>query len=310
MYRYILRRLLLLVPTLFGVILIVFVILSVLPGNPGRIILGIQAKQEAVDMFNHEFGLDQPVATRFIHYVTSIVTRFDFGLSYRTRKPVIDDIITRLPQTVTIAAYSVLAVVLLGVPLGVLSAIRRSTYVDTSITVYAMFLAAIPNFWFGLMLLYVFALVLGWFPTYGIGSWRHLVLPVATLAVPGSSGFIRLTRVTMLEVVNQEYVKTARAKGAPEYIVIWKHAFKNAVLPLINSTGLLFGALMGGTVIIESVFSIMGVGKLVVTAIQQRDIPIVMGSTVFLAAIFMLIVLAIDILYAVVDPRIRARFSS
>jgi ABC-type proline/glycine betaine transport system permease subunit len=138
-------------------------------GNPGRIILGIQAKQEAVDMFNHEFGLDQPVATRFIHYITGIVTRFDFGLSYRTRKPVVDDIIARLPQTVTIAAYSVLAVVLLGVPLGVLSAIRRSTYVDTSITVYAMFLAAIPNFWFGLMLLYVFALVLGWFPTYGIG---------------------------------------------------------------------------------------------------------------------------------------------
>ena len=310
MYKYVIKRLLLLIPTLLGVILIVFSILSAIPGDPGRIILGIEAEQEAVDMFNHEFGLDRPFVERFLSYLEGVFTRFDFGISYRTREPVVDDILQRLPHTVKIAAFGVVTVIILGVPLGILSAVKRSTLVDTSITVYAMFLAAIPNFWFGLMLLYVFGLVLGWLPTYGAETWKHFILPIAALAVPGSSSFIRLTRVTMLEVVNQEYIKTARAKGAPEYSVIWKHAFKNAVLPLINGAGLTFSGLLGGTVVIESVFSIMGVGKLVVTAIQQRDIPIVMGSTIFLATVFMLIVLIIDLLYAFIDPRIRAKFSN
>ncbi len=309
MYKYIIKRLLLLIPTLFGVVLIVFTILALLPGDPGRLILGVEAKQEAVDQFNADLGLNRPFAVRFFDYLTKIITRFDFGESYRTGQPVVNDILQRVPKTVTLASLSVIAVVILGVPLGILSAVKRSTIVDASITVYAMFLAAIPSFWLGLMLLYLFSLVLGWLPSYGAETPIHFILPVATLSVPGSSGFIRLTRVTMLEVVNQEYIKTARAKGAPEAIVIWKHAFKNAVLPLINGTGLTFSALLGGTVIIENIFSIMGIGKLVVTAIQQRDIPIVMGCSIFLAAIFMIIVLIIDLLYAFVDPRIRAKFS-
>lgn len=309
MYKYVIKRLLLLIPTLFGVVLTVFTILALLPGDPGRLILGMEAEQEAVDQFNEELGLNRPFAVRFLDYVKNVVTRFDFGESYRTRQPVVNDIMQRVPKTVKLATLSVIMVVILGVPLGILSAVKRSTIVDASITVYAMFLAAIPSFWLGLMFMYVFSLVLGWFPTYGSETLLHFVLPVATLSIPGSSGFIRLTRVTMLEVVNQEYIKTARAKGAPEAIVIWKHAFKNAVLPLINGTGLTFSGLLGGTVIIENIFSIMGIGKLVVTAIQQRDIPIVMGSTIFLATIFMMIVLIIDLLYAFVDPRIRAKFS-
>jgi peptide/nickel transport system permease protein len=310
MHRYIARRMLLLIPTLLGVILIVFTILAVLPGDPGRLILGIEARQEAVDAFNESLGLNRPFHVRFVDYVTKVFTKGDFGVSYRTQRPVVDDILQRVPKTLTLASITVVMVVLLGVPLGVLSAIRRSTIVDSSITVYAMFLAAIPAFWLGLVLMYLFSLKLRWLPSYGTGTLKHFILPVATLAIPGSSGFIRLTRVTMLEVVNQEYIKTARAKGAPEAIVIWKHAFKNAVLPLINGTGLTFSGLLGGTVIIENVFSITGIGRLIVTAIQQRDIPIVMGCTVFLATIFMIIVLVIDLLYAAVDPRIKAKFSS
>ncbi|GHU74900.1 peptide ABC transporter permease [Clostridia bacterium] len=299
-----------LIPTLIGVVFIVFLILALIPGDPGRIQLGISATQEAVDALNHQWGLDRPFFVRFADFVVGAVTRFDFGRSYRSNESVVTEIVRRLPITAGIAFYGVLTVLVLGVPLGILSATRRATFIDTSVTVYAMFLSAIPTFWFALLLLYLFSLVLGLLPTHGVESWRGYILPIAAMAIPASSGFIRLTRVTMLDVVYQEYIKTARAKGAHELSVIWKHAFKNAMLPIINGAGLMFSSLLGGTVIIETIFTIPGVGRLLVTAIQQRDMPVVMGCTIFLAAIFMLIVLLVDIIYAALDPRIRARFSS
>ena len=310
MSKYVLRRILLMIPTMIAVIFIVFTILNVIPGDPGRMILGISARQEAVDMFNHNLGLDRPFLVRFFDYIGGIFLRFDFGNSYRNNVPVINEILSRFPATATLAVLGVVSVVILGVPLGILAAIRRSTITDASITVYAMFLTAIPGFWFGLVLMYFFALKLQWVPVFGVEEWKGYILPVITMAVPGSSGLIRLTRVTMLETVNQEYIKTARAKGAPEAVVIWKHALKNAVLPIINSIGLTFSALLGGTVVIESVFSIEGIGKYVMTAIQARDIPAVMACTIILAAIFCVIVLLIDLIYAFIDPRIRAKFSS
>jgi peptide/nickel transport system permease protein len=307
--KYIGKRLLLLVPTLLGVIFLVFLIMALIPGDPGRIQLGIDASQEAVDLFNKQFGLDRPFFIRFFDYIAKIFTQFDFGASYRSHEAVLDSIIGRVPPTVIIAVFSVITSLLIGIPLGVLSAIRRSTLVDTGVTVLALFLAAIPSFWFGLMLLQLFSITLGLLPSHGAETWRGYILPVLALSVPGSSGFIRLTRVTMLDVVHQEYIKTARAKGAPEYSVIWKHAFRNAALPLINGAGLMFGALLGGTVIIESVFSLPGIGNLIVTAIQQRDLPLVMGCTIFLSAMFMLIILGIDIIYALFDPRVGKRMT-
>ena len=310
MSKYVIRRLLLMIPTLLAVIFIVFTILAAIPGDPGRMILGIAADQEAVDMFNHNLGLDRPFFVRFWDYLVGIVTEFDFGLSYRSQVPVIDEILLRFPTTFKLAVLSVVSCVILGVPLGILSAMRRATIVDASITVYAMFLTAIPGFWFGLVMIYIFNQQLDLLPAFGVSQWQGYILPVITMAVPGSSGLIRLTRVTMLETVNQEYVKTARAKGAPEAIVIWKHAFKNAVLPIINSIGLSFSGMLGGTVIIETIFSIEGLGKYVMTAIQSKDIPAVMACTILLAAIFCIIVLAIDLIYAFIDPRIRSKFSS
>ena len=310
MYKYVIKRLLLLIPTLFAVVFVVFTILAWIPGDPGRLILGTSAEQEAVDKFNHDLGLDDPFLVRFGNYVKGIVTEFDFGDSYRTQRPVTEEIMERFPTTFKIAIIGVIFVIILGVPLGILSAIKRSTIVDASITVYAMFLAAIPSFWFGMIALYMFGLKLQLVPTFGIENWQGYILPIATLAIPSSSGFIRLTRVTMLETVNQEYIKTARAKGAPEAIVIWKHALKNAVLPLINAAGLTFSGLLGGAVILENIFSIQGVGRYALTAIQSRDIPAVMACTIFLASIFCVIVLAIDLIYAFVDPRIRAKFSA
>ena len=310
MSKYVIRRLLLMIPTLLAVIFIVFTILAAIPGDPGRMILGIAAEQEAVDMFNHNLGLDRPFFVRFWDYLVGIVTEFDFGLSYRSQVPVIDEILLRFPTTFKLAVLSVISCVILGVPLGILSAMRRSTIVDASITVYAMFLTAIPGFWFGLVMIYIFNQQLDLLPAFGVSQWQGYILPIITMAVPGSSGLIRLTRVTMLETINQEYVKTARAKGAPEAIVIWKHALKNAVLPIINSIGLSFSGMLGGTVIIETIFSIEGLGKYVMTAIQSKDIPAVMACTILLAAIFCIIVLAIDLIYAFIDPRIRSKFSS
>ena len=310
MYRYVARRLLITIPTLFAVLILVFTIINFLPGDPGRIILGAEATPEAVAMMNAEFGLDRPYLVRLGDFVFGVVTRFDFGVSWRTRQPVVTELMNRLPITARIALFSVLIAVLIGVPLGVLAAIRRSTITDASLTVLSMFLMSIPGFVFGLVLIYVFALRLGVLPTFGAQTWQHYVLPSATMGLLGAGGYIRFTRVLMLETVNQEYIKTARAKGAPEARVIWKHAFKNACLPLINGTMLHFSGLLGGAIIIETVFSINGIGLTILTAVRSRDLPIVTAGGVILAVFFLVIVLLIDLLYAFIDPKIRAKFSS
>jgi len=280
-----------------------------IPGDPGRMELGLSATQAQVDIFNEQFGLNKPFPVRLFDYLAGIITRFDFGISYRGREPVMTTIVHKLPVTLLISIFSVVGALLIGVPMGVLAAIKHARPVEAGVNVLALFLSAIPIFWFGMMLVYVFSITIPLFPTFGVSSWRGYILPVLSLAIPGSAGFMRLARVTMLDVVHQEYVKTARAKGAPEHSVIWKHAFRNVALPLVNSAGLMFGALLGGTVIIESVFSLPGLGRHIVTAILQRDLPVVMGCTIFLSMVFMVIILAIDIAYAGMDPRIRRRFS-
>ena len=310
MYKYVIKRLLITIPTLFAVMIIAFSIINFLPGDPGRIILGIEATPEAVAMFNAEFGIDQPFFVRLTSFLTDVVTRFDFGVSFRTRAPVIGEIMSRLPITARIAGMSVVTAVLIGVPLGVAAAIRRSTLTDASLTVMAMLLTAIPGFVFGLALIYVFALRMGIFPTFGDQTWLHFVLPVSTMGLLGAGSYIRFTRVLMLETVNQEYIKTARAKGAGEPRVIWKHAFKNACLPLINMVLLSFSGLLGGAIITESIFSINGLGLHILAAVRNRDLPVVTAGTIVLAAFFLIIVLLIDLLYAFIDPKIRAKFSS
>ena len=310
MYKYVIKRLLITLPTLFAVMIIAFSIINFLPGDPGRIILGIEATPEAVAMFNAEFGIDQPFIIRLTSFLGDVITRFDFGVSFRTRAPVIGEIMSRLPITARIAGMSVITAVLLGIPMGVAAAIRRSTITDASLTVIAMLLTAIPGFVFGLALIYVFALRMGWFPTFGDQSWLHFVLPVSTMGLLGAGSYIRFTRVLMLETINQEYIKTARAKGAAEPRVIWKHAFKNACLPLINMVLLSFSSLLGGAIITESIFSINGLGLHILAAVRNRDLPVVTAGTIVLAAFFLIIVLLIDLLYAFIDPKIRAKFSS
>lgn len=307
MYKYVGKRLILLIPILLGVTFIVFLIMSLTPGDPGRLILGQKAPQEAVDALNHELGFDKPFLVRYVNYIKNAVTG-DFGNSYRTKRPVFNEIFSRFPTTLKLAIFSIITAVILGIPLGILSAIKQYSGIDVISTVTAMFMAAIPGFWLGLMMIILFSLKLGWLPSNGIGSAAHFVMPTITLAVPSAAGILRLTRTTMLETIRQDYIRTVRAKGAPERIVIWKHALKNALLPVITVVGMNFGYLLGGTILIESVFSMPGLGTLMINAIRMKDIPQVMATVIFLAAMFCIIMLLVDILYAYIDPRIRARY--
>ncbi|MEA4849591.1 MAG: ABC transporter permease [Clostridiaceae bacterium] len=309
MYRYILNRLILIIPILLGVTLIIFGIMELTPGDPASIILGAGADQEAIDMLNEELGYNRPVWERYTAYIYNVVTKLDFGTSYRTRLPVFESIKDRIPVSVQLALSTILFASIVGIPIGVISAVKQYTPLDTVPTVISLFLAALPGFWMGMMMLYFFSLKLGWFPSNGVGTWKHFILPMISLGLPYAGQEMRFTRSSMLETTRQDYVRTARAKGATERIVIWKHALKNALLPVITVTGGNFGALLGGAVVTETLFNIPGLGSLVVTSIKLKDVPMVMGCTLVLATMFSLILLGVDLLYAMIDPRIKAKYS-
>ncbi len=307
MTRYVLKRLLLTIPVLLGTIFLVFTIMSLTPGDPGTLILGATAKAEDIAKLNAEFGYDQPFFARFFNYVGDIVLHFDFGESYRTRAPVFDEILARFPNTLRLALLSMVISSAIGTFLGIYSAVKQYSFVDSFMTVMAMVFACMPGFWLGLMLMLLFAVRLQWLPVSGLENWQSYILPVVTSVLSGAAGTLRLTRSTMLETIRQDYIRTARAKGASERTVIWRHAFKNALLPVITSWGMGFGASLGGTIIIETVFAIPGLGTLIVTAIRQKDVPTVLACTLFLSVMFCLIMLVVDILYAFIDPRVKAK---
>lgn len=306
MAKYTLKRLLLIIPTLLGVLFIVFAIMNFTPGNPGRQILGISAKQEAVDELNHELGYDKPFLTRFVDYIGDLV-QGDMGVSYRTRQSFTDEFMTKLPITLTLGTWAFVFSSVLGISLGILSAVKQYSLADTFSTLMAILFASIPGFFLGMVLIYAFALHLGWFPTHGVNEWSGYVLPVVTLTAAGSAQIMRLTRTTMLEAIRQDYMRTAKAKGCSSKRMIWKHALKNAILPVLTVMGTSFGSILGGAVICETVFSIPGLGNYILNAIRNKDIPVVMSSTVILSAFFCLVMVVVDILYAVIDPRIREK---
>jgi peptide/nickel transport system permease protein len=307
MYKYVVKRLIFLIPIILGVSFIVFGVLSLTPSSPGRIILGITATQEAVDLKNHQLGYDRPFFVRYFSYIGGAL-QGDFGRSYQSDVPVFGEILPRFPTTVRIAILGVGTAALLGIPLGILSAVKQYSAIDVISTTGALMLASIPGFWLGLMLMLLFAQKLGWLPVSGAGTWQHYVLPTITIGLPGCAGIMRLTRSTMLETIRQDYIRTARAKGASESRVIWGHALKNALLPVITSLGMSFGGMLGGTILTETVFAIPGLGTLTITAIRAKNIPVVMGSALFLAVLFCLILLVVDLIYAFIDPRIKSQY--
>ncbi len=310
MSKYIIKRLLYMIPVLLGVAFLVFAILSLTPGDPGTIILGITAKPESIASLNHEFGYDQPFLIRFFNYIGGIIFHFDLGTSYQTRQPVVNDIIARFPNTLLLAILSMAVSSIIGISLGIFSAVRQYSVVDHICVVVALVFASIPGFWLGLMLLLLFSLKLGWLPSFGASSLKHFILPTLTVSLTSAAGLLRLTRSAMLETIRQEYIRTAKAKGASSRRIIWKHALRNALLPVVTTLGTSFGASLGGAIIAETVFAMPGMGTLITTAIRQKDIPVVMGATLFLAVLFSLVILIVDILYAFIDPRIKAKYQN
>ena len=308
MYKYVIKRLLLMIPILLGVIFIVFTIMAMTPGDPGRMMLGMGAPQEAVDALNDSLGYNDPFLIRFANYLNDLV-HLEFGNSYRTNQPVFDEILVRFPVTLKLAIGTMILTILIGIPLGVLAAVRQYSKLDMISTFTALLLAAAPSFWLALLMILLFSLHLGWLPPNGIGSLQHYIMPMMTQAVVYAASTLRMTRTTMLEAIRQDYVRTARGKGAGEARVIWGHAIKNALLPVVTSLGMSFGSMLGGTIVIEQVFSMPGLGSLVITAITNKDIPQTMAVTIFLAALFCVIMLAVDLLYAFIDPRVKARYT-
>lgn len=305
MGKYILKRLVMILPTLLLVTFIVFTIMSLTPGDPGRLILGPNAPQTAVDSMNEELGFDKPFLTRYVRYIGDIL-QGDFGNSYRNNRPVFEEIFNRFPVTLRLSVLSILLTSAVGITVGIISAVKQYSILDYCCSVTAMLMSAIPVFWFGLMMILLFSLKLGWLPPNGVESWKGYVLPVIAISLPYSALVMRMTRSAMLETIRQDYIRTARAKGAPERQVVLRHALKNALLPVITVIGTTFGLALGGAVLTESVFTIPGIGTLIVEAIRKKDIPQVMAAIIFLSAMFCVVILLVDLLYAFIDPRIKA----
>lgn len=307
MHKYIFKRILMMIPVVIGVSLLVFMVLKMTPGDPARVVAGAEADEATVAQIREELGLNKPVLQQYVDYMAGML-HGDMGNSYTTGKPVFSEILSRMPTTFTLAFAGVLVAVLIGIPLGIISATKQYSILDNISTLLALTGVAMPNFWLGLMLILVFALQLGWLPSGGATSWQGYILPAITLGVGATANFMRTTRSSMLEVIRQDYIRTVRAKGANEQRVILRHALRNALIPVITVIGLQIGTLLGGAVVNETVFSLPGVGMLMINSINKKDEPVVLGCLITFAVVFSLVNLFVDILYAYIDPRIKSQY--
>lgn len=309
MAKYVIRRIILLIPVVLCVALLIFVIMSFTPGDPAVIILGENATPEQVEALHERLGLNDPLLIRFFNYIKGIVTEFDFGTSYTNGREVKQEILQRFGFTLKIAAFSMVFSLGIGVPLGIIAALNRNTWKDNVSTTVALFGMSMPTFWFGLMLSIILALNLRLLPPSGIGGIEYYIMPCLSVSMPGIAGMARQTRSSMLEVIRADYITTARAKGQTERVITYKHALRNALIPVITQAGAIFGLLMCGTLVAETVFTIPGLGTYMVTAIKSRDYPAIQGAVIMVSIAFSIVMLLVDLLYAAVDPRIRAQFS-
>ena len=307
MLKYILKRLLMAIPVLLGVTFIVFTIMSFTPGDPVQTMLGDNYTQEAYDEITEELGLNDPFLVRYVNYVVDLV-QGDMGVSYSTKRAVSDEIFARFPATVRLAGAAIFLAVVFGIPLGVISATKQYSFFDSGSMFVSLVGVSMPNFWLGIMLILLFAANLGWLPASGDKGFLALILPAVTLSANSLATITRMTRSSMLETIRMDYIRTARAKGLRESRVIIHHALRNAMIPVITSVGLQFGFALSGAVLVETVFSWPGIGRLLVDTIKLKDTPVVLGVVVVMAASFTVINLVIDILYACFDPRIRTQY--
>ena len=299
MTLFILKRLAQIIPVTLGVTLVVFLIMQMIPGDPAIILAGEGASQETVAELRENLGLNKPLAVQYTDYIKNLL-QGDMGHSLKNNQPVFEEITARLPITIELAFYSILITIVLGLVAGIISAIRPYSFMDVGLMIVALLGISLPSFWLGILLMYLFSVQLHWLPVAGWDSAKHIILPAVTL---GAAIVARMTRSSMLEVVNQDYIRTAKAKGLKGYIIILKHALRNALIPVITVVGLQFGSLLGGTVLVESVFAVNGLGRMIVDAIRTRDIPIVQGGVLVASLIFVFINLFVDILYRIFNKR-------
>ena len=304
MTAYLLRRILIALPTLLGVVVLVFLMVRLAPGDPAVLLAGEFATPETLEAIRARYGLDRSLPEQFFIYMGALL-RGDLGESARSRRPVLEELKTYFPNTLELALAAILVAVLTGIPLGILAALRPGSGLDLSVMVLALLGVSMPVFWFGLLAILIFSVGLGWFPVAGKGTLAHLVLPAVTLGINATALLARMTRGTLLEVLSQDYIRTARAKGLSERVVIYKHALRNALIPVITVVGLEFGTLLSGAVITETIFAWPGLGQLLVGSILARDYPVVQGAVLLVATSFVLINLLVDLLYAAIDPRVR-----
>lgn len=304
MAAYLARRLVFSAFVLWGAVSIVFLVLRLVPGDPATLILGSDATQEEVAALREQMGLDEPLLAQYLLYLGD-VARLDFGESYRFGTDSMALVLERLPATVELATVSLLLSLTIGMPLGILAALQANRFADRVVSVFSLLSQSMPSFWVGIVLILVFSRSLQVLPSGGTGSPAHMVLPAITLALPFLAILVRLTRSGLLEVIHEGYIQTARSRGFSERVVVFRHAIRNALIPIVTVVGLQLGVLVGGTVIVETVFAWPGVGRLLIDSISQRDYGVVQASILLIAASFVLINLLVDILYGFLDPRVR-----
>ena len=304
MLKYVLKRLLLLIPVVLGITFIIFVVLNLAPGDPAVQILGQDATAEALAAKRAELGLDQPIIIQYIRYIAGVL-QGDFGTSWLSGYEVLPEFLHRIPYTILLGSLSMFVAVIIGIPLGIIAAIRQYHFVDYASMALALVLFSLPSFWFAMMGQILFCLTLGWLPASGVGSLTHFILHSITLGANILASQLRMTRTSMLDVIKQDYIRTARAKGADERRVVIHHVLRNGMLPVITQVGISFASCMGGSVVTETVFSIPGIGSLLINAVKGRDIPVVTGTLIFIAIFVGVINLIVDIIYAFIDPRVK-----
>lgn len=310
MLKYIAKRLLWIIPIILGVAVLVFTMMIFCPGDPAEIILGASATAAELEAKRAELGLNDPYILRLAKYLSDVFLHFDLGTSWITNIDIASSIAERMPRTLMLAVVTLLIAYAAGIPLGIMAATHQNRWQDHLSMIIALIGVAIPNFWLALMLILVFSVNLGWLPAMGIGGLHYYILPAVSNCAGALANCARQTRSSMLDVIRADYITTARSKGVPERTVIVKHGLKNALIPIITMMGTTFGRLLGGAMIIETIFSIPGMGAYIIGAVNNRDYPIVQSGSIILAIAFSIAMLLIDLLYAAVDPRIKARYQA
>ena len=309
MFWYIMKRIVMMIPVLLAVTLLIFTLLYFAPGDPARIILGDDAPEEAVAELREEMGLNDSFFVRYGRYMYNIIVKGDFGDSYATGEPVITTLLERYPVTIQLALCCMVMMILMGLPLGIISAVKQYSLLDNISVTVGLIAVSMPNFWLGLVLILIFSLNLRWLPATGFYGWQYWILPAMTVGFSNAASLMRTTRSAMLECIRQDYVDTARAKGQNEWHTIMHHVLGNAWIPILTVIGMTFGRLLGGAIISEQIFSIPGLGKLMIDSINCRDYPMVQGGVLMLAFTFSIVNLLVDILYTFIDPRLKSQFA-